>query len=190
MGYYIGVYAQTDNEVITSTVFSATEASGEGLGSYLVKPQDYFNSVLSNSNLASARKDWLRLTEEEEKSLMLNHVYELADEQIEHYEALEENVPNHFFAIGMGYDKEKDSIEYSEKYLKYENWSNSQILISSLEKLSVVTYEKFKEVRNSSDLHEKIANQGYREAIELLQITKILKSLYQVNKFALVLGSY
>jgi hypothetical protein len=189
MGQILGIFAKNKGELVTEIPLKAGEESYYSLANIFMNSESYIQRILVNASIEQGRKDWLKLTTEEELSLKYNNIQDFADGEIEYRQSINEPLVKDFYAIGMVYDSKIGDIVYSPKYESYENWSNTNIILNALYKIKEVLFEDLRmtiELRKDSDY----IRYSFDNIHILLGIISTLKRIKNIDEVALVYGPY
>jgi len=175
----LGIYIKKNEIVEFSQPIYAEEHTE--LASWLTNGNKFIENHIEKTSPPENLVNGLRLSTNEEKALRPNNFQESADDTLEYYESMEQDPPMNFHAIGSGINEQGD-YGYLDKYSKYENWSNINILIDALIKVSKVVERNIKIEFSQPETDEYYKNDIMRNLMNLYIIIGILKSLKETHK--------
>lgn len=189
MGQFFGILAKSNGVLIKEIPLKAEEESHYSLANIFLNPKIYIENILSESEIDQNRKEWLKLTDDETRSLIYNNIQDFANDEIEYRKSVSEPLKNNFHAIGMVYDETKKEIIYSTKYKALENWSKPNHLSSALYKIKEVLFEDLRVAVTSKKEIDDI-KYSYDNIHILSGIVNTMIKLSNIDQAALVYGPY
>jgi hypothetical protein len=180
MGTQTGLIAKYDNKICFSKGIYITDKDSL-LSEHFKNIKSYSESFQTNYEENEKRKNWLKLSNKEINALNVNYVADFAVDQINHSNALNESLPENFYAIGLNYDW-----EYDEKFIMYESWSSYRVFSDALDKIEVMSSLSIlnKSLISEYDLilHELI--------MQFSGLKQSLYTIYNPSEIAIISGPY
>lgn len=189
MGAIFGIFAKKENKLINEVPIYAEEESHFSLANIFLVSKKYVEGTLMDAKLEEARKNWLKISDEEEKALIYNNVQDNADEEIRYKKSINEPLPENFRAIKMKYEPTKGEIIFSSGYDEHENWAKVKTMLEALYKIKEVLFEDLKlSIQNNESIEDK---KSCLDNIQILYSTvKLLKQREGADEIALIYAPY
>jgi hypothetical protein len=189
MGQVFGIFARSKGQLLIQTPLTAEKESLYSLATIFKDANGYVNRILTESRMEQARKDWLLLSAEEERSLKYNNIQDFADDEIAYKQSVNEDLEKDFYAIGMAYDADTKAIVYAAHYEPLENWSTIDVVSQALYKIKEVLFEDLKMTIESGEDSDYI-KYSYDNIQLLLGMVSALKNIKDADEIAITYGPY
>ncbi len=174
----LGIYIKKNDKVEFSQPIYAEEHSE--LASWLTDGNLFVENHIKKTFPPENIINGLRLSDKEQKALIPNNFQEAADETLLYYQSMEEKPPESFYAIASGI-KPDGEYGYLDKYSEYENWSDIDVLMDSIIKITKVIERTIKIEFSKPEIDDFYKDNILRNLMILNMLIGILKSLKQTH---------